>query len=59
MIIINFLSEMERKIILRFQKTIRLSIDAIESSHALGELIKLKEKYSKFLGIENQKSNCE
>ncbi len=55
----NSLSEEVREIMLMFQKTIRLSIDAIESSHALGELIKLKEKYSKFLGIENQKSNCE
>ncbi len=48
----NSLSEEIREIILMYQKTIKLSIDAIESSCALEELIKLSEKYSKLLGIE-------
>lgn len=46
------LSKELREIIVMFQKTIKLSIDAIESSLALEELKKLSEKYKILLGIE-------
>ncbi len=49
----NSLSEKEKEIISMFRKTIKLSIDATESSFALKELIKLSEKNGKLLGIEN------
>ena len=48
----NSLPKEIREIIVMFQKTIKLSIDAIESSHALKELKKLSTKYRKLLGIE-------
>jgi len=48
----NSLSNELREIIVIFQKTIKLSIDAIESSRALEELKKLSEKYRELLGIE-------
>ncbi len=48
----SFLSKGVREIILMFQKTIKLSIDAIKSSCALEELIKLSDKHRKLLGIE-------
>ena len=54
----NSLSKELREIITMFQKTLKLSIDAIESSRALEELKKLSEKCRNLLGIEfpNQKN---
>ena len=48
----NSLSKELKEIIEMFQKAIKLSIDSIESSHALEQLKKLSEKYKKLLGIE-------
>lgn len=48
----NSLSKELREIIVMFQKTIKLSIDSIESSYSLEKLIKLSEKCSKLLRIE-------
>ncbi|MFW9973489.1 MAG: hypothetical protein ACFFDF_25110 [Candidatus Odinarchaeota archaeon] len=48
----NSLSKELREIIVMFQKTIKLSINAIGSSQSIEVLKKLSEKYRKILGVE-------